>query len=326
MRAVVCNELGPVDKLCVEERAAPVPGPGQVQIDVHASGVNFVDILFVGGQYQIRPEPPFIPGSEVAGHVSQLGEGVDEFAVGDRVVAMTALGGFAETACAETRNTLALPDRIALESAAGIIQSYATALYALRWRAEITPEDTVLVLGAAGGVGLAAIDVARAAGARVIAAASSEQKRDRALEAGAQFVIDYTQEDLKTRCRELCEGGVDVVVDPVGGPYSEPALRALRWGGRFLVIGFAAGEIARVPLNLALLNRRSILGVDWGAFTVRDPKGHTRLLRELGDHLQEATLSPASPQCYPLERAGDALNDLSLRRVVGKAVLLSHGD
>jgi len=322
VKVVACNELGSIDKLVLEERPDPAPGPGQVCIRVEAAGVNFVDILFVGGKYQIRPEPPFVPGSEVAGRVAGVGDGVETFSVGDRVVAMTGMGGFAEMACAQAENALAIPDSIDAARAAGVMQSYATALYALRWRTEITTGDTVLVLGGAGGVGLAAIDVARASGARVIAAASTEAKRAACLEAGAEAVIDYTREDLKTRCRELSEGGVDVVFDPVGGAYSEPALRALRWGGRFLVIGFAAGEIARIPLNLALLNRRSILGVDWGAFTGRDREGHRRLLAELGEGLRKSELSPVEPQRYPLDRAVDALRDLAERRVIGKAVLV----
>jgi len=326
MKVVVCNQLGPIEGLVVEERPEPEAAPGQLRIEVEAAGVNFVDILFVGGQYQIRPEPPFVPGSEVAGRVTALGAGVEGFGVGDRVVAMTGMGGFAEVACARADNALLLPDSLPSDRAAGVLQSYATALYALRWRAEISAEDTVLILGAAGGVGLAAIDVARASGARVIAAASSEEKRAACLAAGAEVAIDYTREDLKKRCRELSDGGVDIVFDPVGGPYSEPALRALRWGGRFLVIGFAAGEIARVPLNLALLNRRSILGVDWGAFTGRDREGHRRLLAEIATALGDQTLSPVEPQGYPLRRAVDALRDLSERRVIGKAVLLPKVD
>ncbi|MED5261036.1 MAG: NADPH:quinone oxidoreductase family protein [Myxococcota bacterium] len=322
MKAVACNELGSIDQLVLEEQPEPVLAPGQVRIQVEAAGINFVDILFVGGQYQIRPEPPFVPGSEVAGRVTDVADDVDTFSVGDRVVAMTGLGGYAEVACARADNTLAIPDALDSARAAGVLQSYATALYALRWRTKIAPGETVLVLGGAGGVGLAAIDVARASGARVLAAASTEAKREACLAAGAEAVIDYTQEDLKTRSRELSEGGVDVVFDPVGGAYSEPALRALRWGGRFLVIGFAAGEIPKIPLNLALLNRRSILGVDWGAFTGRDRDGHRRLLSELGEGLRSGELSPVEPQRYPLDRAIDALRDLSERRVVGKAVLV----
>lgn len=322
MKAVVCNTLGPIDGLVLEDRPAPALAPGHIRIEVEAAGVNFVDILFVGGQYQIRPEPPFVPGSEVAGHVTEIAPGVDTFSVGDRVAAMTGMGGYAEVACAHADNVLALPNSLNAAAAAGVIQSYATALYALRWRTQITPDDTVLVLGGAGGVGLAAIDVARASGARVLAAASTEAKRAACLKAGAEIAIDYTREDLKKRCRELTDGGVDLVFDPVGGAYSEPALRALRWAGRFLVVGFAAGEIARIPLNLALLNRRSILGVDWGAFTGRDREGHRRLLAELAEGLQQGAFSPVEPQCYGLESAVDALQDLSKRRVIGKAVLL----
>ena len=321
IRAVVCRELAPPEKLVIEERDSPEVTGDQVRIDVAACGVNFVDILFVQGLYQIKPEPPFIPGSEVAGTITSVGDGASGYAIGDRVIAMTPLGGFAEQVSVSARSVFPIPDHISFPCAAGIIQSYSTALYALKWRAHLQKGETLLVLGAAGGVGLAAIDIARSMGARVIAAASSQEKRDQCLKAGADAVIDYTKEDLKTRTRELSDGGADVVFDPVGGDYSEPALRALRWGGRFLVIGFAAGKIPRVPLNLALLNTRSILGVDWGAFTVRDRDGNRRLLAELQELLANQKIRPTEPQCYPLERAGEALRDLAERRVVGKAVL-----
>lgn len=323
MRAVVCKELGPPEKLVLEERPDLEPRAGQVRVDVHACGVNFVDTLFIQGLYQIRPDPPFIPGGEVAGVVSALGEGVQGVALGDRVIAMTGLGGFADQAAVAAERLIPVPKSLDLVRAGAVTQSYGTSLYALRNRARLQAGEWVLVLGAAGGVGLAAIDIAKAMGAQVIAAASTEEKRAACLRFGADAVIDYTSEDLKSRAREISGGGVDVVYDPVGGEHAEPALRALGWGGRYLVIGFAAGEIPRLPINLVLLNTRNVLGVDWGAWTGRDPAGNTALLGDLADMFASEQLKPVSPVTYPLERAADALRDLAERRVVGKAVLLT---
>jgi len=330
VRAVVCRELGPPERLVVEEREPLAPAPGQVVLDVHAAGVNFVDTLFIQGRYQIRPEPPFVPGGEVAGTVAAVGEGVSDVEPGQRAIAMCGLGGFAEQVAVRAEQLLPLPEGLDFPRAAAVTQSYATALYALEDRAELLPGETVLVLGAAGGVGLAAIDVARSHGARVIAAASSEAKRARCREAGADAVIDYETEDLKQRARELArgsqdrDGGVDVVFDPVGGRHSEAALRALRWGGRFLVIGFAAGEIPRVPLNLVLLNTRNVLGVDWGAMTLREPERNRALMERMVDGVASGRLQPGAPRTYPLERAADALADLAGRRIAGKAVLVTR--
>ena len=329
MRAVVCRELGPPERLVVEEREPLVPAPGQVVLDVHAAGVNFVDTLFIQGRYQIRPDPPFVPGGEVAGTVAAVGEGVLGVEPGRRAIAMCGLGGFAEQVAVRPEQILPLPEGLDFPRAAALTQSYATALYALEDRAELRPGETVLVLGAAGGVGLAAIDVARSHGARVIAAASSEAKRARCREAGADAVIDYENEDLKERARELARGGsdprdqgVDVVFDPVGGRHSEAALRALRWRGRYLVVGFAAGEIPRVPLNLVLLNTRTVLGVDWGAMTLREPERNRALMERMVEGVASGRLQPGAPRTYPLEKAADALADLAGRRIAGKAVLV----
>lgn len=330
MRAVVCRELGPPERLVVEEREPLAPGAGQVVLDVRAAGVNFVDTLFIQGRYQIRPDPPFVPGGEVAGTVAAVGEGVEGVEPGRRAIAMCGLGGFAEQVAVRADQLLPLPEGLDFPRAAALTQSYATALYALEDRAQLRAGETVLVLGAAGGVGLAAIDVARSHGARVIAAASSEAKRARCREAGAHAVVDYETDDLKQRARELCgdgggprrDAGVDVVFDPVGGPHSEAALRALRWGGRFLVIGFAAGEIPRVPLNLVLLNTRNVLGVDWGAMTLREPERGRALMERMLEGVASGRLQPGAPRTYPLERAADALAALAGRRIAGKAVLV----
>lgn len=322
MRAVVCREFGPPERLVVEERETPVAGVGQVVLDVRAAGVNFVDTLFIRGAYQIKPEPPFVPGSEVAGVVSAIGAGIEGVVVGQRAIAMCGLGGFAEQVVVLPGQLLPLPEGLDFPRAAALTQSYATALYALEDRAELAAGEWLLVLGAAGGVGLAAIDVAVARGARVIAAASSEAKRALCRETGAEAVIDYEREELKLRAREISGGGVDVVLDPVGGAHSEAALRALAWRGRFLVVGFAAGDIPRVPLNQVLLNTRNVLGVDWGAMTIREPERNRALMERMVEGVASGRLHPPAPHEYPLERAADALDDLAERRLAGKAVLV----
>lgn len=323
MRAVLCRELGPPDVLVVEESADPVPGPGQILVAVEASGVNYVDALFVAGEYQIKPPLPFTPGSDVAGRIIALGDGVESLSLGDNVAAMAGLGGYASHVVLPAASALPVPAGVGSARAAALIQSYATALFALRERAHVSAGETVLVLGGAGGVGLATIDVARALGARVLAAASTEEKRAACLAAGAEAVIDYTTEDLKARARELTDGdGVDVVLDPVGGDTADAALRSLRLFGRYLVIGFAAGEIPRLPLNQVLLRNRSVLGVDWGAWAMQHGTENRALLEELFAWVAEGRLHPTEPTAYPLERVADALGDLLGRRLTGKAVLV----
>jgi NADPH2:quinone reductase len=329
MRRVVCVELGPPEGLVVEDVDPPSPGPGQVLVDVAAVGVNFVDALFVSGEYQIKPPLPFVPGSEVAGTVAAVGADVEGVTVGDAVMAMPGLGGYAEQVVLGARQVVPVPGALDAPRAATFIQSYATALFALTRRTTVAPDDVVLVLGAGGGVGLAAIDVATALGARVIGAASSDEKRSAAAAMGAAAVIDTTTEDLKARARELAGGhevrgtGVDVVVDPIGGDAAEPALRALRWGGRYVVIGFAAGAIPSLPLNQVLLNNRTVLGVDWGAWSLREPAAQAALLDELAGLVEDGRLHPVAPVTYPLERAADALRDLLERRVTGKVALVT---
>lgn len=322
MRRVVCRELAPLDRLEVEDTDALTPGPGQVVVDVRASGVNFVDGLIVQGRYQIKPPLPCTPGSEVAGVVASVGEGVEGISVGDRVLATTGFGGFAEQVCVPSTSALPMPESLTFGQAAAIVQSYSTALYCLTRRAPVTGGQWVLVLGAGGGIGLATVDVARALGARVVAAASSKEKLDAATALGAEAVINYEEEDLKVRARELTGGGPDVVVDPVGGRQAEPALRALRWEGRYLVVGFAAGVIPRLPLNQVLLNSRAIIGVDWGAWSFRNPPDQRAMVVEVLDLVAQGRLHPVEPVAYPLERAADALRDLEERRIAGKVVLV----
>lgn len=322
MRAVVCKEFAPIDQLVLEERPDPEPGPGQVAVAVRAAGVNYVDGLFVQGRYQIKPPLPFTPGGEVAGDVVAVGEGVDDPAVGDRVLAMPWLGGFASHVVLPARSVVPIPGDLGYGQAAGLVQSYGTMLFSLTRRTHLAEGEWVLVLGAGGGIGLAAIDVARHLGARVIAAASTAEKLDAAKAAGAEATIDYEREDLKARARELSDGGVDVVVDPVGDKHAEPALRALRWMGRYLVIGFAGGDIPSLPANQVLLNNRTVVGVDWGAWTGRDPEGNRDLLAELMQLAGAGALSPVRPTEYPLDEVAAALTDLQERRIGGKVVLV----
>jgi len=318
----VCKELGdPADLLIEDVPPLDPAAPGRVVVDVKAAGVNFVDALFVRGKYQIKPQPPFTPGGEVAGIVRDGGDGVTGFTPGDRVIASCGLGAFAEQVDVAESSLYPLPGDIDFATGATLVQSYATALFSLERRTQLRSGEWVLVLGAGGGVGRACIDVARHLGGRAIGVASSVEKRRAATEAGAFATIDPTTEDVKTRARELSHGGVDVVVDPVGGSLAEPALRALRTYGRYLVIGFAAGEIPRLPTNQILLNNRSVIGVDWGAWGMQNPDDNRALVDEAVRLVAEGELHPAKPTVFPLERAGDVLGDLEQRRIVGKVVL-----
>jgi NADPH2:quinone reductase len=318
----VCKELGDPADLLIEDVPPLEPaGPGRVVVDVKAAGVNFVDALFVRGKYQIKPQPPFTPGGEVAGLVRDAGDGVSGFQPGDRVIASCGLGAFAEQVDVAESALYPLPEAIGFAIGATLVQSYATALFSLEHRTRVRSGEWVLVLGAGGGVGRACIDVARHLGARAIGVASSDEKRQAATEAGAFATIDSTTEDIKTRARELSQGGVDVVVDPVGGSLAEPALRALKTYGRYLVIGFAAGEIPRLPTNQILLNNRTVIGVDWGAWAMQKPDANRALVDEALRLVAAGELRPATPSAFPLERAGHVLRDLEERRIVGKVVL-----
>jgi len=320
VRRIVCSAYGPPSSLAIVDEPDPVPGPGEVVVAVEAAGVNYVDVLLVGGTYQIKIPPPFTPGSELAGTVAALGEGVDGFAVGDRVFATT-FGAFASHVVVPAGALVRIPEGVDADRAASLVQSYSTMWFSLTRRTTIGPGETVLVLGAGGGIGLAAVDVATALGARVIAAASSAEKLDAARAAGAVDVINYATEDLKVRAKELSGGGVDVVVDPVGGEHAEPALRATGWDGRFLVIGFAGGGIPKLPANLVLLNNRSVIGVDWGAWTGRDPDDARALLDEILAAVADGRLHPAAPHTAALEDAARVLQAALDRELVGKTVL-----
>jgi NADPH2:quinone reductase len=324
VRALVCKELGPPESLVVEDVPSPSADPGQVVVSVKAAGLNFPDTLVIQGRYQFKPDLPFTPGGEAAGVVKEVGEGVNGFAPGDRVIAITgAAGAFAEEVAVSAQQLVPIPDGVGFETAAAFVFTYATSHYALRDRARLEQGETLLVLGAAGGVGLAAVQIGKAMGARVIAAASSKEKLAVCREHGADEVIDYTTEDLRARIKDLtADKGVDVVYDPVGAAYAEPAIRGMAWGGRYLVIGFAGGDIPKIPLNLTLLKGSAIVGVFWGRFTMVEPARHQELMRELLGWLAAGKVAPVISGTYPLERAADAFNDMLARKVTGKAIIV----
>lgn len=323
MKAVLCKAYGPPESLVVEEVASPRPEKGQVVISVKACGVNFPDTLIIQGKYQFKPAMPFSPGGEVAGVVKEIGEGVKGVNVGDRVIAFTGWGGFATEVATEAAKLIPLPPRMDFATASAFVMVYGTSHYALKNRGRLKEGETLLVLGAAGGVGLAAVEIGKALGARVIAAASNDEKLETCKQHGADDGINYATEDLRERIKTLTQGkGVDVVFDPVGSDYSEAALRSMAWEGRFLVIGFAAGDIPRIPLNLTLLKGCSIVGVFWGSFTAREPRRNQEYLQELLAWYEEGKIRPLVSATYPLHRAADALNAMMQRQVKGKAVLL----
>ncbi|MBI3770388.1 MAG: NADPH:quinone oxidoreductase family protein [Deltaproteobacteria bacterium] len=325
MKAVLCKAYGPPDSLVVEELPSPTAARGEVVLAVRACGVNFPDVLIIQNKYQFRPPLPFAPGGEVAGVVTAVGEGVSGIAVGDRVIGSTGWGGFAEELALDAGRVIPIPDEMDFVTAAAFLLTYGTSHHALKDRAHLEEGETLLVLGAAGGVGLAAVELGKVMGARVIAAASTAEKLAVCREHGADEVINYTSEDLKERVKQLTAGeGADVIYDPVGGAYAEMALRATAWNGRFLVIGFAAGEIPKIPLNLALLKGCQIVGVFWGAFTAREPAQHRANVAELMAWYRAGKLKPHVSATYPLERAAKALNDMAERRVMGKVVLVPN--
>jgi NADPH2:quinone reductase len=326
MRAQLCKAFGPPESLVLEEVADPVPAPGQVVVDVHACAINFPDLLIIQNLYQFKPPLPFSPGAEIAGVVSAVGEEVSNLAIGDRVFASTGFGGLAEKVAVGSGAVMRLPDGVDMVHASGFLYAYGTSHHALKDRAHLRPGETLLVLGAAGGVGLAAVELGSLMGATVIAAASSEDKLALCREYGAAMTVNYAQDDLKTSVRQLTGGtGVDVVYDAVGGEFSEPALRSTAWEGRFLVIGFAAGGIPKIPLNLPLLKGCSVVGVFWGAFVGREPERNQANVAELIDWWQEGKLRPHVSSTYPLERAGEAIRELADRKAKGKVVVTVAG-
>ena len=322
MKAVVCKAFGPPESLVVEELADPTPGPGQVLVDVKAAAVTFPDTLMLEDRYQYKPTPPYVPGGEVAGVVTEVGEGVANLAVGDRVVGgLGTTGGFAELALVAAAGTRVLPDGVGYAESTGLNYAYGTTLYGLKYRGDLKAGETLLVLGAGGNVGLSGVEIGKIMGARVIAAASSEEKLDLCRERGADETINYATENLKDRAKELTGGqGVDVVYDCVGGAYAEAALRAIGWEGRFLVIGFTAG-IPSIPLNLTLLKSCQIVGVFYGAMTAREPAKRDAVVAELIELTASGKLRPHISGRYALDEAPQALRALIDRKALGKVVI-----
>lgn len=326
MNALLCHAFGPISELRLEQTADPRPGPGQVVVRVRACSLNFPDALIVQGLYQVKPALPFSPGAEFSGVVEALGDGVRGLRTGDAVVAFAGHGGLAERCVVDAARLLPLPEGMDFAQGAAFLLTYGTALHALRGVAELREGQSLLVLGAAGGVGLAAVEVGKALGARVIAAASSEQRLQLARQYGADAVIDYAAQDLRRSVLEhTAGGGADVVLDPVGGAYSESALRATAWRGAYLVVGFAAGEIPRIPLNLVLLQERRLLGVYWGEAVQRDPGAHRRDVAQLVEWFGQSRLRPPITERVGLDGALDALQRMAARRVMGKVVIEMPG-
>ncbi len=323
MQAIVCRELGGPDSVELEERESTELAPERVRVRVHATGVNYVDGLFVSGEYQIRPDLPFTPGSELAGTVMEVGPEVSGWKPGDRVMASVGLGGFVSEIDLLPDQLLPTPDALSDTQAATLGQSYATAWFCLTRRTTVAEGQWLLVLGASGGVGLATLDVARALGLNTIAAASSSARLELCIRRGAHEVVDYSTEDLKARVREITGGGADVAVDPVGGERTEVALRSLRDFGRLLVVGFASGDIPLLPANQVLLRNRSVLGVDWGIWALTNPASNAQLMAEVTAAVSEGRLDPVEPETRPLAEAGRAMRDLLEHRVVGKLCLTS---
>jgi NADPH2:quinone reductase len=325
MRALYCREFGPEADMKVEDIDTPMLPPGHVLIDIKAAGLNFPDLLCVRGDYQFKPPLPFVPGGEGSGVVTKLADDVKGLAVGDRVCFNGLTGAFGEQVATPEGAALKIPDAMTFEHAAGFTVVYATSYYALKQRAKLQAGETLLVLGAAGGVGLAAVELGKAMGAKVIAAASSAEKLEAARAHGADEVINYTTEDLKARVKELTgKKGADVIYDPVGGDMTEAAFRAIAWEGRHLIIGFAAGPIPKLPVNLALLKGASAVGVFWGAWAMRDPEAHYQNMDELFAFYENGTIKPHVAATYKLDEFLDGFAQLSGRKAIGKVVLTTE--
>ena len=329
MKALLSREPGPPDTLTLEDVADPVAGPGELLVRIHACAINYPDVLIIEDKYQFRPARPFAPGGEVSGVVEAVGEGVGDWKVGDRLIAYHGHGGLAEKVAVPAAHAFPLPDAHSFAEGSTLLITYATVIHALWDRGQLKTGETLLVLGAAGGIGLAAIELGKARGARVVAAVSSEEKAEAARQAGADLAIVYPQGPFdKDGQKALAEqfkaavgpAGADVILDPVGGDYAEPALRSIAWEGRYLVIGFPAG-IPKLPFNLMLLKSCDVRGVFWGAFAARDPKGNAAHVAELFRLWGEGKISPRISETYPLDRAGEAIAAMAARKAIGKLVV-----
>jgi NADPH2:quinone reductase len=322
MKAIICDELGTPDKLKLKNISAPNPGKHEVVIDVKACSVNFPDSLIIQGLYQFKPPLPFTPGSDVAGVVTAVGENVSQYKIGDRIFGTVMTGGFAEKVAVNVAMSAPIPPALSDAVAASFMMAYGTSYHALKQRARLAEGETVLVLGAAGGVGLAAVEIAKAMGATVIAAASSAEKLDLCQRKGADHLINYTTENLRDRIKEITNGrGIDVCYDPVGGEYTEQVLRSMAWGGRLLIVGFPAG-IAQIPMNLPLLKGCDIVGVFWGSHVGKEPRLHQQNVMELLQLLKEGKINPHIDKEYSLEQTPQAIQDMMDRKVKGKIVVI----
>jgi NADPH:quinone reductase len=322
MKALLCTRYGTPDDLEIADIAVPEPGAGEALVKIAAAALNFFDTLIIAGKYQFKPAPPFSPAAEFAGTVERLGAGVTSVKVGDRVLGYMTYGAAREHVAVSAEKLVKIPDALDFDRAAGLCITYGTTLHALKDRAKLKAGESLAVLGASGGVGLAAVELGKIMGARVIACASSDEKLVFAREHGADLGINYASEDLKEALRRVTDGrGADVIYDPVGGPYTEPSLRSIAWQGRFLVVGFAAGDIPKLPLNLVLLKGCDVLGVFWGAFIERDPQGHRANTQQLVDWCVQGKISSHVHAVYPLAEGRAALNAIAARKVMGKVIL-----
>jgi NADPH2:quinone reductase len=322
MKAVLCKAFGPAETLVLEEIASPEAKKNEVLLEVHAAGVNFPDTLIIEGKYQFKPPFPFSPGGEAAGVVKSVGEKVTHLKIGDRVMALTGWGSFAEEVAVPGYNVMPVPASMDFASAAAFGMTYGTSMHALKQRAKLQPGETLLVLGASGGVGLAAVEIGKAMGAKVIAAASSAEKLAVAKAAGADELINYSESNLKDEVKRLTGGqGADVIYDPVGGDLFDAAIRSIAWNGRLLVVGFASGRIPELPVNLTLLKGAAVVGVFWGAFAQRQPQDNAANFQQLFAWHAEGKLKPLVSQIFPLAQAAEAINMLGQRKAVGKVVV-----
>ena len=322
MRALVCKEYGPPSQLILDDLDDPKPSKGQILIKVKAAGINFPDVLSIEGKYQVKTEPPFIPGNEASGIIEAVGEGVERFKLGDQVITMSKGGAFAEKCVSDENTTIPLFSALNFSQGAGFMVTYGTSYHALKQSAGLKEGETILVLGAAGGVGVTAIEIAKAMGARVIAAASSREKLEFAKDIGADELINYSEISLKEKVKEITGGkGADVVYDPVGGELSDAALRATAWHGRYLVIGFASGEIPKFSANILLLKEASAIGVWWGTWAAKNPHKHIQNIKELGAMIASGDITPRVTEEFTIDQYKEAFEVITERRAKGKVIL-----